>query len=120
MLNHVDICGLPGQFKVKVNNVEIPCKDVEYRQTGHGVPEVRMVLPVTQVASDLFCQTFFSFDEQTLQSSNAVLRNELLRKGDYYNGFLSSIESVLKDREVGTNIHELAVDIVDRLIGTIE
>lgn len=121
MLNHVDICGLPGQVKIKVNNVEVPCKEIEFHAAVNEIPRVTMQLPVTKgLFGDLFCQTFFSFDEQTLQSSNAVLRNELLRKGDYYNGFLSSIESVLKDREVGTNIHELAVDIVDRLIGTIE
>ncbi len=121
MFNHVDICGLPGQVKIKVNNVEVPCKKIDFHAAVNEIPRVTMQLPVAKgLSGDLFCQTFFSFDEHTLLSSNAVLRSELLKKGDYYNGFLTSIESVLKEHNVGTNVHDLAVDIIDRLVGTIE
>ena len=92
MLNHVDICGLPGQVKIKVNNVEVPCEKIDFHAAVNEIPRVTMQLPVTKgLFGDLFCQTAFSFDEQTIETANGIIRNELIRKSDYYNGMLSSI-----------------------------
>lgn len=48
-----------------------------------------------------------------------VLRNELLKNGDFYNGFLASVESAIKEIPEAKRIwdYELAEHILKRLIG---
>lgn len=46
-----------------------------------------------------------------------VIRTELLKKSDFYKGFLSSIESALNEAKPYTKEHDLAVAILNRLIG---
>lgn len=69
-----------------------------------------------------------SFDENTLRPAVEVVRNELLKRGDLYEGFVASIFSVLKPKEhyVGDGESEisaeyganfLAEEILNRIIG---
>ena len=46
-----------------------------------------------------------------------VLRNRLLTKDDVYYGFLASIESALSENLDETNIHDIAVDVLERIVG---
>lgn len=71
---------------------------------------------------DMFGNIQFSFAPETVKEAIIVLRNELMKHGDLYNGFLSSIKSALDDYgyeafclEDG-NI-EVAYEVLRRMIG---
>lgn len=57
----------------------------------------------------------------TVQNACKILREELLKHGDLYNGFLSSIESSLKEQKVTAlpfqPENEIAEKVLDMVIG---
>lgn len=59
----------------------------------------------------------FLKDPFTVQNACKILRDELLKHGDLYNGFVVSIYSALKDIPNGTFIDEMPEIILDRIIG---
>lgn len=81
---------------------EIPTFDFEMM----GIPEIDMTGDVR-----------FSFTPQTVQDAVTVLQNELMNRGDVYNGFLASIRSAIRDCENEIYEDELAKHILKRIIG---
>ena len=59
----------------------------------------------------------FLKDPFTVQNACKILRDELLKHGDLYNGFVVNIYSALKDIPDGTFIDEMPEIILDRIIG---
>lgn len=66
----------------------------------------------------------FDFTPETVQQAVVVLRNELLKHGDFYNGFMASIESALGEQFEHTQVnlgygcqHWIAEFILRRIIG---
>lgn len=63
----------------------------------------------------------FLNNQFTVQNACKILRDELLNHGDLYNGFISSIESSLKEhRTTGLPLKmesEIAENILKRIIG---
>lgn len=55
-----------------------------------------------------------------IKNAVSVLRDELLEADDLYYGFLASIESALQESIRSTNIRELAIEMLDRIIGEFE
>ena len=51
-----------------------------------------------------------------LRDAVATVKIELLERGAFYDGFVGSIESALKDSNAD-DMHQLAMDIVDRITG---
>lgn len=68
-----------AEFRVAVD--EIPTFDFEVM----GMPDI-----------DVLADVRFSFTPKTVDEAVKVLRNELLKHGDLYNGFLASIQSAIK------------------------
>ena len=63
----------------------------------------------------------FDYSPYTVKEACKILREELLKHGDLYNGFLSSIETSLKEQKV-TGIpfqpeRDIAENILKRIIG---
>lgn len=90
-------------FSVSVN--EIPRFEFEMM----GIPEI-----------DMSGDVIFSFTPETVEESIKVLRNELLKHGDFYNGFLASIESVVEEQQLSLPFSPpkwIAKDILKRIIG---
>lgn len=59
----------------------------------------------------------FNSDEM-IKTAMAVLRTELMKHGDLYNGYLESIESALKENGVyDPDIEYMAKHILNRIIG---
>lgn len=52
-----------------------------------------------------------------ITSAIEIIRRELLLRGDLYMGFTASIESALKEAKPYTKEHDLAVAILERIIG---
>ena len=59
----------------------------------------------------------FLKDPFTVQNACKILRDELLKHGDLYNGFVASIYSALKDIPGETRIEDMPQLIMDRIIG---
>lgn len=59
----------------------------------------------------------FLKDPFTVQNACKILREELLKHGDLYRAFSSSIYSALKDMPEGTWIDEIPEIILKRIIG---
>lgn len=87
-------------FRVAVD--EIPTFDFEMS----GMPEIDMPGNIR-----------FSFTPNTVEEAVEVLRNEILKHGDVYNGFLASIRSAIEDCKSEIYEDELAKYILKRIIG---
>ena len=89
---------------------------VDFRMAVDEVPTFAFEtndLPDIDMPGDIW----FSFTPQTVTEAVKVLRNELLKHGDWYKGFLASIKSVLNEEwtcESGCNLEEA---ILKRIIG---
>ena len=59
----------------------------------------------------------FLKDPFTVQNACKILREELMKHGDLYRAFLSSIYSALEDMPEGTWIDEMPEIILKRIIG---
>lgn len=63
----------------------------------------------------------FDYSPYTVKEACKILQGELLKHGDLYNGFLSSIESSLKEQKVTAlpfkPESEIADNILKRIIG---
>lgn len=57
------------------------------------------------------------FIPEPVQQAIVVLRNELLKHGDLYEGFKASIESVLYEPRNGEGIDQISEKILRRIIG---
>lgn len=118
-MNHVEIkspsaTGIPTY--VKVDGTDIRCKEITYHVAVDEAPEVDLVLP-SAASVDVDCVARLHFDPQNIIDANAIIRHELLTQGDYYGGFLGSVESALAESGTCTNIHDLAQAIIDRIVG---
>lgn len=58
----------------------------------------------------------FLKDPFTVQNACKILREELLKHGDLYNGFLSSIESSLKEQKVTALPFQPESEIADKIL----
>lgn len=59
----------------------------------------------------------FDFTPETVQHAVEILRNELLKHGDLYNGFLASIKSSIDEHLSSVSANEFAENILKRIIG---
>lgn len=64
---------------------------------------------------------YFDYSPYTVKEACKILRDELLKHGDLYNGFISSIESALKEQKVTAlpfqPKSEIAENILKRITG---
>lgn len=70
-------------------------------------------LPDIDMAGDVS----FKFHPRTVVEAVKVVHHELLHDKTFYDGFLASIESALNEAKPYTKEHDLAVAILNRLIG---
>lgn len=59
----------------------------------------------------------FPESDLSIQQAITIVRNELLKHGDLYNGFLASIGSTLREVPTGMGLYDVAEKILDGLIG---
>lgn len=56
-------------------------------------------------------------EQMTVQQAITVVRDELLKHGDLYDGFRASISSTLKEIPSEMGLYDVAEKILDGLIG---
>lgn len=106
----------PTRHKVYINGNEVqrithmdfsvdPCKTPWLRIKTCGIPSFEGSAEVS-----IEC-------EPTVEDSCKILREELLKHGDLYRGFLASIQSAIADASNYTKGDKLAKFILNRIIG---
>lgn len=105
-----------------INDQKIECvRSVDFRVAVDEVPTFvfeTMSAPDIDMPGDIR----FSFTPQTVTEAVKVLRNELLKHGELYDGFLASIKSALDAYGYGTACvpeanKEVAYEVLKCLIG---
>lgn len=77
-----------------------------------------MICTLEKEASGAIRMNDIGFKEQILQTSCAVVKSELMKHGEFYDAFVSSVESALHEvPEVGENTSDIAERITKRISG---
>lgn len=102
-------CYINGQKIMRV-------KSVDFHVGVNEIPEFDFEMyGITDI--DMFGDIRFSFTPKTVEDSVKVLRNELMKHEDVYNGFKASIITAIKEIDNDIYINELAEDILKRIMG---
>lgn len=113
----------PYTHKVFIDGNQIEkITHLDFQVNPLEIPQVTLNLEVT-TGVDFEGQAEVNFLKTPFSVENAckILRDELLKHGDLYNGFLASIESSLKEQKVTAlpfqSESEIAEKILKRIIG---
>ena len=121
MLHHVKVFHEEGRVfpaHVIVDGEPIKCKRAVFNQGVDEVPELLLVLNSLVDIDSPDTKVLVNIHPGCFDDAMRLVRYELSLHEDFYNQFISSIESGLKDSEINaTNIHDIAVNILDRIIG---
>lgn len=102
-----------GEKLKRVNHIDLNIDVAEVPQVNVGI--------VGGCNFEGMADIHFDYSPYTVKEACKILQDELLKHGDLYNGFLSSIESSLKEQKV-TGLpsqpeSEIADNILKRIIG---
>lgn len=92
-------------------------------QSAYGIVELRtgevgMFSPnQIQFLDSKADEYVFPETNHSIQQAVTVVRDELLKHGDLYDGFRASISSTLKEIPAGMGLYDVAEKILDGLIG---
>lgn len=122
--------------RVRVVNPNDDWLGTEYYINGQKIERVRAVdfrVAVDEIPTftfetmgqpdiDMHGDIQFSFTPETVEEAVKVLRSELLKHGDLYNGFLASIKSAVAEyasgcHRFGGDYEILSKEIIERIIG---
>lgn len=77
-----------------------------------------MICTLEKEASGAIRMNDIGFKEQILQTSCAVVKSELMKHEEFYDAFVASVESVIREiPEVGENTLAIAERITKRISG---
>lgn len=77
-----------------------------------------MICTLEKEASGAIRMNDIGFKEQILQTSCEVIKSELMKHGEFYDAFVASVESVIRDiPEVGEKTLAIAERITKRISG---
>ena len=97
-----------GEKLKRVNHIDLNIDVAEVPQVNIGI--------VGGCDFEGMADVHFDYSPYTVKEACKILREELLKHGDLYNGFLSSIESSLKEQKVTALPFQLKSDIADKIL----
>lgn len=92
------------------------CTGIDFRIEAGEIPTFTFEI-MGQPEIEMFGDVRFSFTPETVKQASVVLRNELLKHGDFYKGFRASIVTAIKDSNNDIYVDEMAKNILKRIIG---
>lgn len=102
-----------GEKLKRVNHIDLNIDVAEVPQVNVGI--------VGGCDFEGMADIYFDYSPYTVKEACKILRDELVKYGDLYNGFISSIESSIKDQRIiplpGHTKKEIAEKILSRIIG---
>lgn len=77
-----------------------------------------MICTLVKEASVAIRMNNIGFKEQILQTSCEVIKSELMKHGEFYDAFVASVESVIREiPDVGEKASDIAERITKRISG---
>lgn len=77
-----------------------------------------MICTLVKEASGAIRMNNIGFKEQILQTSCEVIKSELMKHGEFYDAFVASVESVIREiPDVGEKASDIAERITKRISG---
>lgn len=102
-----------GEKLKRVNHIDFNIDVAEVPQVNVGI--------VAGCDFEGMADIYFDYSPYTVKEACKILREELMKHGDLYNGLLSSIESSIKDQRIiplpGHTEKEISEKILSRIIG---
>lgn len=120
-------CGTVSEVLINGTDISRMCVDADIKLRGGELPKISFeCIELETITCMVEHGSFHS--EKLIRAATAILRTELMKHGDLYNGYLASILSVLKPKEryIGdgeSEIHAefqvncLAEEVLKRIIG---
>ena len=106
---HIHRVFVDGKKVDRVRTIDF-CVDVD------SAPEVNVEI-VGGIDFEGMADIHFDYSPYTVEEACKILRDELLKHGDFYKAFVASAKSGILDCPKGSKPHEMAEFIVKRLIG---
>lgn len=97
-----------GEKLKRVNHIDLNIDAAEVPQVNVGI--------VGGCDFEGMADIRFDYSPYTVKEACKILREELMNHGDLYNGFLSSIESSLKEQKVTGLPFQPESDIADKIL----
>lgn len=97
-----------GEKLKRVNHIDLNIDVAEVPQVNVGI--------VGGCDFEGMADVHFDYSPHTVKEACKIIRDELLKHGDLYNGFLSSIESSLKEQKVTGLPFQPESDIADKIL----
>ena len=97
-----------GKKLKRVNHIDLNIDVAEVPQVNIGI--------VGGCDFEGMADVHFDYSPYTVKEACKILREELLKHGDLYNGFLSSIESSLKEQKVTALPFQPESEIADKIL----
>lgn len=105
---HIHRVFVNGEKLKRVNHIDLNIDVAEAPQVNVGI--------VGGCDFEGMADIRFDYSPYTVKEACKILREELLNHGDLYNGFLSSIESSLKEQKVTSLPFQPENDIADKIL----
>ena len=110
---HIHRVFVDGEKLKRVNHIDLNIDVNEAPQVNVGI--------VGGIDFEGMADIHFDYSPYTVKEACKILRDELLKNVELYNGFISSIESSIKDQRIiplpGHTEKEIAEKILSRIIG---
>lgn len=91
---------------------EVKCDDGNYR----NIPLIDIAVAV-EIVNSFRGKNLNNMGESDLQTACQIIRDELLKHGDFYKAFVSSAQSAIRETPKECWSNELAEKIVNRISG---
>ena len=105
---HIHRVFVNGEKLKRVNHIDLNIDVAEVPQVNVGI--------VGGCDFEGMADIRFDYSPYTVKEACKILQDELLKHGDLYNGFLSSIESSLKEQKVTALPFQPERDIADNIL----
>lgn len=105
----------PAMVQPFIDGEPLPfCKEVV---NGRDMKTNEETIKFMTIDDEIVCSTVRNCDLTAyVKIACIILQDELLKHGDLYNGFLSSIESSLKEQKVTALPFQPEIDIADKIL----
>lgn len=109
----------PYKHRLTINGMDFSNCTCSVELEAGSIPEVNITM--TGAVPEYTGQADVNFTSESVTQAGYILRNELLKHNDLYDGFLASIESSVREQKLcGLPFqpeHEIAEKILKRIIG---
>ena len=109
----------PYKYRLIINDMDFSNCTCGIEIEAGSIPEINITM--TGVVPEYAGQAVVNFTTESVMQAAYILRNELLKHDELYDGFLASIESSVRDQKLcGLPFqpeYEIAEKILKRIIG---